>query len=75
MSNLSAQDRIKKYNSDISEMIKKLSKYHEENLKFLNDFEGSQEIYTGNTYNLAEKLENTLFTAGILKEEDFKYNQ
>ncbi len=38
MSNLPAKERIKKYNSDISEMIQKLSKFHEENLKFLNDF-------------------------------------
>jgi hypothetical protein len=75
MSNLSAKKRIKKYNSDISEMIQKLNKFHEENIKFLNDFEGSQEIYAGNTHNLAEKLENTLFAAGLLKEEDFKYNQ
>ena len=56
-------------------MIQKLSKFHEENLKFLNDFEGSQEVYAGNTYNLAEKLENVLFAAGIMKEEEFKYNQ
>jgi hypothetical protein len=75
MSNLPAKERIKKYNSDISEMIQKLSKFHEENLKFLNGLEGSQEVYAGNTYNLAEKLENVLFAAGIMKEEEFKYNQ
>ena len=49
MSNLPAKERINKMNCDISDMIKKLGKFHEENIEFLNNFKGSHEIYAGNT--------------------------
>ena len=73
MLHLPAKERIEKYNSDISEMIDKLAKFHKKNTKFLNNYKGSHEKYTGGVYHYAEKLEEVLLATGTIAEEDSKY--
>lgn len=73
MSNLSTKERIKKYNSDISEMINKLTKFHEENSKITNNYNDPHSGHVGDIYNIAENLEDVLIAAGIVREEDRKY--
>lgn len=73
MSNLSVKEKIKKHNSNISEMIEKLTKFHKENSKITNNYDNPHYGHLGDVYHIAENLEDVLLAAGIIKEEEKQY--
>lgn len=73
MSNLSVKEKIKKHNSNISEMIEKLTKFHKENSKITNNYDNPNYGHLGDVYAIAENLEQVLLLTGVIKEEESQY--